>query len=169
MLNGRAISWRSKGQPIVAMSTAEAELIAASRAAQEAMYLRILLRDLGCEQINPTLIFEDNQACIAMSKEGANAERGRHIDRRDNQVRDLSGKGHVKLEYLNTDDMTADVLTKSLPKESHEKHVSFAMGEKPRSILKPSRQLTPAFSHGGVLASKEKESKSSRARNIQAG
>eukprot|EP00961_Rhodomonas_salina_P066071 887651-Rhodomonas_salina.1 len=68
MLHGAAISWHSKGQEVVAMSTAEAELIAASRAAQEALYLQHLLRDLGYEQVEATTIYEDNDACIAMSK-----------------------------------------------------------------------------------------------------
>eukprot|EP00961_Rhodomonas_salina_P079843 1073017-Rhodomonas_salina.1 len=70
MLHGAAISWRSKSQEIVAMSTAEAELITASRAAQEleALYLRTMLSDLGYEQTEPTTIFKDNDACIAMSK-----------------------------------------------------------------------------------------------------
>eukprot|EP00961_Rhodomonas_salina_P135146 1818247-Rhodomonas_salina.1 len=66
MLHCAAISWRS--QEIVAMSTAEAELITASCAAQEALYLRTMLLYLGYEQTEPTTIFKDNDACIAMSK-----------------------------------------------------------------------------------------------------
>eukprot|EP00961_Rhodomonas_salina_P238255 3220222-Rhodomonas_salina.1 len=88
MLHGAAISWRSKSQEIVAMSTAEAEFIAASRAAQEALYLRTMLRDLGYEQTEPTTIFEDNNACIAMSKNPVQRDECKHFNRHDNFLRD---------------------------------------------------------------------------------
>lgn len=79
-LHGAAVSWRAKSQSMVSLSTAEAELMAAARAAQEAMYLRHLLQDLGYEQMEPTVIFEDNQACIAMLKNPTQHEWCRHID-----------------------------------------------------------------------------------------
>ncbi len=128
MLHGAAVSWRAKTQPTVSLSTAEAELLAAGRAAQEALYLRHLLRDLGYEQMNPTVIYEDNQACIAMSKHPSQRERCRHIDRRDNFLSDLVEKRHVELQYLRTTDMAADMFTKGLPRPSHVKHADFVMG-----------------------------------------
>eukprot|EP00961_Rhodomonas_salina_P157259 2117363-Rhodomonas_salina.1 len=63
--------------------------MAAARAAQEALYLQHLLRDLGYEQMEPTVICDDNQACIAMSKNPTQRERCRHINRCDNFIGDL--------------------------------------------------------------------------------
>ena len=60
MLNGAAISWKSKLQTIVALSTAEAEMVAASSMIQEVIYLRKLLDNLGFTQSKPTSICEDN-------------------------------------------------------------------------------------------------------------
>eukprot|EP00961_Rhodomonas_salina_P141343 1902960-Rhodomonas_salina.1 len=81
------------------MSTAEAELIAASRGAQEALYLRTMLSDLGYEQTEPTTIFKDNDACITMSrsKNPVQRDKCKHFDHRDNFLRDNVERGHVVL------------------------------------------------------------------------
>eukprot|EP00961_Rhodomonas_salina_P140938 1897123-Rhodomonas_salina.1 len=93
--------------------------MAAARAAQEALYQCHLLRDLGYEQMAPTVIFKDNQACIAMSKHPSQRERCRHIDRLDNFISNQVEKGNVELQYMKTTDMTADIMTKALPLDAH--------------------------------------------------
>jgi hypothetical protein len=65
---GTPICWKSKRQPTVALSTAEAEYMSLAHAAQTAIWLRRLLNDLGLVQRSATKIFEDNQGCIAMVK-----------------------------------------------------------------------------------------------------
>ena len=65
MLNGAAISWWSKRQPTVALSSAEAEFISASSMVQEVIFLRKFLTNLGFPQTAPTPIFADNETCIA--------------------------------------------------------------------------------------------------------
>ena len=67
MLNGAAISWRSKRQPTVALSSAEAEFISASAMVQKVIYLRKFLAYLGYPQPDPTPVFADNETCIAWS------------------------------------------------------------------------------------------------------
>eukprot|EP00961_Rhodomonas_salina_P253661 3428173-Rhodomonas_salina.1 len=124
----QAISWQAKSQPTVSLSTAEAELMAAARAAQEALYLRHLLLDLGYEQMEPTVIYEDNQACIAMSKNPTQRERCRHIDSRDNFIGDLVEKRQVEMKYMKMDEMAADLMTKGLPRALHQKHTKFILG-----------------------------------------
>jgi hypothetical protein len=89
MLNGAAISWRSKQQATVSLSSAESEFIAASQCGQEVVYLREILKGFGAEQDNCTRVFEDNQACIAMSENTVHRERSRHIDVRKYHVREL--------------------------------------------------------------------------------
>jgi hypothetical protein len=80
--NEFAISWKSKRQPTIALSTAGAEYMAASRASQEVVYRRRLLNNLGFTQSNPTIINEDNKAAIMWSESPVGFERERHIDLR---------------------------------------------------------------------------------------
>jgi hypothetical protein len=67
MMNGGPISWKSRRQDSVALSTSEAEYMAATEVGKEILYLRVILRDVGYAQTTPTNISEDNLACIAMS------------------------------------------------------------------------------------------------------
>lgn len=130
LLHGAGVSWKSKMQPTVALSTAEAEYMAASQAAQEALYLRHLLCDLGYEQTGPTTIYEDNQGCIAMSKNPVMRDRCKHIDNCIHFLRELVESDDIIMEYEGTKDMTADVLTKPLPAEPYLKHTCRMMGER---------------------------------------
>jgi len=66
-MNGGPISWKSRPQDNVFLSTSGAEFVAASQAAQEVVYLRKTHRDIGYQQSAATDIFEDNLACIAMT------------------------------------------------------------------------------------------------------
>lgn len=73
------MSWLSKKQSNVALSTAEAEYVALSQAAQECAWLRRLLSDLGMH-VTPVVILEDNQGAIAIAKNPADHSRTKHID-----------------------------------------------------------------------------------------
>ena len=101
-------------QPTVALSSSEAEYMAASLATQEATYLRRLLRDLGIKQTGGTTIFEDNQGCIALAKNPVHHERTKHIDIKWHYIREKVIDGTVKLTYIPTAHQIADCLTKSL-------------------------------------------------------
>ncbi|MFN3329157.1 MAG: reverse transcriptase domain-containing protein, partial [Fervidobacterium pennivorans] len=80
ILAGGPISWGSRKQQTVAISTTEAEYMSICAATQEALYLRYVLRDLGHEQIEPTTIYTDNQGAIALAEDGATNKRTKHID-----------------------------------------------------------------------------------------
>ncbi len=67
MLNGAAISWRSKRQSTIALSTAEEKFISASAMVQEVIYLRKFLGNLGFSQTAPTPVFADNEPCHGAS------------------------------------------------------------------------------------------------------
>eukprot|EP00253_Pinus_taeda_P028689 PITA_28689 len=77
-----AISWASKKQPIVALSTAEAEYVAATAAACQAVWMRRMLWSLGQEHAKATVIFCDNSSAIALSKNSVFHKRTKHIDTR---------------------------------------------------------------------------------------
>ena len=110
---GAAISWSSKMQPTIAISTAEAGYMAACTATQEAVHLRLLLTELGMPP-ECTVIFEDNQPCIHIATNAVTSTRSKHIDIRFHFVRERIQNGEVILQYLPTDEMIADALTKNL-------------------------------------------------------
>jgi hypothetical protein len=131
MLNGGAISWKSRRQDSVSLSTSEAEYVAASQCGQEVLYLREILRDFFVPQLKPTCIYEDNLACIAMSENPVRRKYSRHIDIRRYFVRELVLRGVLRLVALRTHLMFADALTKGLPGPAHIQHRDVMFGTKP--------------------------------------
>jgi len=114
MLNGAAISWRSKRQTTVALSSAEAEFISASAMVQEVIYLRKFLANLGYPQTEPTPVFADNETCIAWSEGSVGgSERAKHIDLRVHFVHEARTAGHLELRKLDSKVNAADILTKA--------------------------------------------------------
>jgi hypothetical protein len=140
MLTGGAVSWKSRRQDCVSLSTSEAEYVAASQCRQEVVYLRWILRDFGFIPVGPTLVYEDNLACVAMSENPVRRKYSRHIDIRRYFVRDLVAQNVLKLIPLRTSLMVADALTKSLPAPAHAKHRDTMICRVPFSIrtLRPS-------------------------------
>jgi hypothetical protein len=117
MLNGAAVAWKSKRQSVVALSSAEAEFMAASALVQEVIYARRLLENLGFPQPAPTFIYEDNRTCIAWSEGSVGgSDRAKHIDLREHFVHDAVKAGVLKLVPVASVDNVADLLTKPLPK-----------------------------------------------------
>ena len=115
-LCGGVISWASKKQSVVALSSTEAEYVAASLACQEAVWLRVLLEDISFVQNKPTIIKEDNQGAIALSRNPKYHPRTKHIDIKHHFIRDKVAKKEVVLDYCPTEEMLADLLTKPLGK-----------------------------------------------------
>ena len=119
-----AVSWLSKKQATVSLSTAEAEYVALSTATQEAIWLRRLLADVGEPPEGPTEIYEDNQGAVSMAKNPVGHARTKHIDIRYHFVREGVQDGAIALKYIATDEMIADILTKPLPKHGFQKLVT---------------------------------------------
>ena len=118
-LSGGAVSWFSKKQATVALSTAEAEYVAVSQAAQEGTWLKRLLTDLGMSD-SSTVILEDNQGAIAIAKNPVNHSRTKHIDIRYHYIRECVQNGQIQVQYCPTIDMKADILTKPLTRQRFE-------------------------------------------------
>lgn len=119
LLQGGAISWRSQKQQTVALSTAEAEYMAMSSAAQEALWLQQLHAELGQEQSNPLVIFSDNQSAIKLSNNDCYLPRSRHIDIRYHFLKDHVNNLDIKFCYVKGEEMIADNLTKGTTAEKH--------------------------------------------------
>ena len=122
-LAGAPISWRSKKQSCTALSSAEAEYVALAAASQEVVWLRQLISKIDQPQTEPTVIYDDSQSAIAMTRNPQFHGRAKHIDIKYHYIRGEINKGTVNLVYCPTDDMTADLLTKGLGKEKHNKFV----------------------------------------------
>jgi hypothetical protein len=122
LLGDNCISWRSKRQPSVALSTCEAEYMALCESVKEVIWLRMLLDELGLPQVNPSKILEDNQGCIKLAENPVVHGRSKHIDVRYHFIRERVRKVRdVVLEYCSTNDMVADILTKPLDREKFAK------------------------------------------------
>ena len=121
LMAGGPVSWLSKKQAIVALSTSEAEYVAVSTATQEAVWLRRLLLDLKSPLDCPTVIMEDNQGAIAIARNPIVQTRTKHIDIKYHYVREAVQDGVISLQYCPTNDMIADLLTKGLSKEKFER------------------------------------------------
>jgi len=80
VMSGAAISWLSRKQPVIALSTSEAEYIALCAATQEVIWLRRLLTGFKAPPERPTTIREDNQSAIAIAKNPVSHARTKHID-----------------------------------------------------------------------------------------
>ena len=113
--NGGAISWSSKRQSIVALSSCEAEYIALCECAKESQWLSHLHQELNGHD-DPILIFEDNQAAIKLAENSMFSNRTKHIQVRFHYIRELVADKKIILNYCPTDLMVADALTKGLLK-----------------------------------------------------
>jgi hypothetical protein len=117
ILNGGAITWSSRLQKTVAVSTAEAEYMAAAGAVKEALWLKVLMRDFG-QPIKTVPIKSDNQAAIRLLQHPMASERSKHIDIIYHFARERVAQKEVSISYVSTEDMVADSLTKPLPEKA---------------------------------------------------
>jgi hypothetical protein len=109
-----AVSWSSKLQSIVALSTTEVEFVAAVSAGQEAIWMRQFLGELGYAPAGPALMLMDNQSAMQVAKNPEHHGRMKHLDLRFFWLRDEVTKRHLAVHYVPTADMAADILTKPL-------------------------------------------------------
>ena len=116
---GGAISWGSRRQPTVALSSTEAEYMALTATIQEGLWLSQIKAELDVQSDSKEIhIRADNQSAIALSNEGYRA-RSKHIDVRHHFIREHVESGRVILKHIGTEDMAADFLTKPVPKTKH--------------------------------------------------
>ena len=120
-IQGNTVSWCSKRQACVSKSTTEAEYIALSTASQEGVWLRRLLNDISIKQDDATIIYEDNQGAIELSRNPKFHNRTKHIDVCYHYIREKVNQNLINVKYCASNDMLADVMTKGLSKVQFEK------------------------------------------------
>ena len=115
-IGSRVVSWSSKKQPIVSLSSTEAEYKALCTATCEAIWLRRILEDVGEKQKVPTIIQCDNQSSIKLANNPVYHARSKHIETHYHFVREKIQSNEIDVLYCNTNDNVADIFTKPLGK-----------------------------------------------------
>jgi len=117
--SGGAVSWQSRLQKCVALSTTEAEYIAITEAAKELLWMKKFLQELGLQQ-ERYLLYCDSQSAIHLSKNSTFHSRSKHIDVRYHWIRDVLDEKLLQIEKIHTDDNGSDMMTKTLPMQKLE-------------------------------------------------
>jgi hypothetical protein len=128
-----AISWASRKQKSVALSSCEAEIVAASDAAKEAVYLRNFFEELGEGDGSPISLSIDNTAARNLAYNPEHHERTKHIDRRHFFIRELVEEGRITVPFVRSTDNIADFFTKPLPATTFHRFRDVIMGRSPRA------------------------------------
>jgi len=129
-LNNCPIIWNSKKQKTVALSSAEAEYMAISGAAQEVLWCLRLLKELHVDIKLPIQLYCDNMSAISISQHDGNHQRTKHIDIRHHFVRELVKNGTLQINWTPTKTQMADILTKSVSSSVFKIHVGKIMSTK---------------------------------------
>ena len=118
-LAGGAVSWSSKKQSSVALSSTESEYMALLHAVKEQIWIKRLLNEIGYNIDSQITIYTDSQSAIALAQNPEHHARTKHIDIQYHFVRNCVDDGKLELKYCPTEDMVADGLTKTLAPERH--------------------------------------------------
>lgn len=113
LINGTAVSWASQLQKSVALSTTEAEFVAASEGAKELVWLNRLLSEIGTSGETP-ILFVDNASAIKLVKNPEFHKRSKHIAVRYYFVRELYQSGDINVEFVASENQLGDMFTKPL-------------------------------------------------------
>jgi hypothetical protein len=119
-LGSAMISWQSRKQSSISLSTVEAEYIVTCSAKCEAIWIQNLLTGLFNLEMRATVILCDNQSCIKMTENPVFHDRSKHIEIRYHFIHDMVQRGALKLQYISTNEHVTDVLTKRLSRVKFE-------------------------------------------------
>mmetsp|Transcript_29793 Transcript_29793/g.40907 ORF Transcript_29793/g.40907 Transcript_29793/m.40907 type:complete len:1150 (+) Transcript_29793:1094-4543(+) len=140
-LTSGTIHARSIKDTTVSHSSCESEIKAIDAAIRQTIWLRGFLDELGFTQNEPTVLYTDSQSAKALAdifKIGSNSA---HLVMRINYIHECIESGIVRLKYINTFNEVADILTKLLPVQLHERHTDFLLRGhnfiEPTTVVKP--------------------------------
>jgi len=129
-LLGVPISWKSKGMRSVTLSSSEAEYVALSEAAKEVKFVYQLLQSMGMKVKTPIIVRVDNLGAIFMAENVAVSQRTKHIDVKYRFVQEFIMDGFLKIIFVRTMDNHADIFTKNVNGDLHDKHCKNMVVEK---------------------------------------
>ncbi|KAL0313117.1 UNVERIFIED_CONTAM: Retrovirus-related Pol polyprotein from transposon TNT 1-94 [Sesamum radiatum] len=124
-LNGGVVAWKSSKQDTTVNSTTEAEYIAASEAAKEAVWMKNYIQELVVVPsiAEPVVIFCDNNGAVAQAKELRSHHRSKHILRRYHLLREMVSRGDCRMDRVSSAENTADLLNKPMSQVAHTQHL----------------------------------------------
>ncbi|CAL0315968.1 unnamed protein product [Lupinus luteus] len=120
-LGEASISWCSRKQNSVALSSYEVEYVSACLGAQQALWLQALGTELGVQNDGELVLFVDNKSTINLAKNPISHGRSKHIETKYHFLRDQVEKGKLSMEFCRSEDQQADILTKALKRDLFQK------------------------------------------------
>jgi hypothetical protein len=114
------VSWISKKQSTVSLSTAEAEYIAIVACCTQVLWMKKTLTDIQVEDDDPIPIYCDNTSAISISKNPVMNSKTKHIPMKYHFLREQVVEKNIRVEYVGTKEQVADIFTKPLPQEAFE-------------------------------------------------
>lgn len=127
---GGAIAYKSKYQEVIALSTTEAEFVAACDAAKIILFFRSIFEDLGIPQEDATILYEDNTGALMMANAQQPTKRTRHMDIKHFSLLDWVERDLLLLQNISTHDNAADAMTKFLGRQLFYRHFDTYMGRR---------------------------------------
>lgn len=120
-LSGGAVSWRSCKQGLVALSSCEAEFVALAESMKEGKWIKAFLQELGLGKCSPSpfVLYSDSQSAIKLLENPIYHQRSKHIGLKYLYARNEVENGVFQVQFVPTDSMVADGLTKPLPHSLH--------------------------------------------------
>jgi hypothetical protein len=119
MMSGGPVSWSSKKQATVALSTVEAEYVALTRSAKQAVWMYSFLGELAMPQEKPAVLHCDNMGATSLAKDAKGHARVKHIDIREHYIRERVADGDIEILRVESANNLADLFTKILPRDAH--------------------------------------------------
>ena len=138
---GGAVGYKCKYQDTIAHSSTEAEFVAACDAGKMILFFRSLLHDLGYEQPDATILYEDNNGALMMANAQQPTKRTRHIDIKHFSLLDWVERDLLILKAISTSDNAADAMTKPLTKQLFYRHTDTLLGRRVPLPLQRSKHL----------------------------
>lgn len=121
-VNGALVSWKSKGQRGVTLSSTEAEYVALSELCCEIMFVKMVIESIGCQVITPIRVQIDNIGAMFLASNTTTGKRTKHIDVRYHFVKNLVSEGIIELQFVKSNENKSDIYTKNVGGELFEKH-----------------------------------------------
>ncbi|KAJ9556676.1 hypothetical protein OSB04_011290, partial [Centaurea solstitialis] len=115
LLGGNLVTWRSKKQKVVSLSSAESEFRGIVKGVTEILWLKKLMKEIGFPIRLPTRLFCDNEAAISISENPVQHDRTKHVEVDRHFIKEKIEDGTVELPYVKSEEQLADILTKAIP------------------------------------------------------
>jgi len=123
-LNGCLVSWKSRGQKHVTLSSTEAEYVAVAEACTDIMFIKMIMEFLQMKVQKPVIVHCDNVGAIFMGKNAKQSVRTKHIDVKYHFIREHIVDSVIEIVFVPSEEDDSDIFTKNVGRETYERHVN---------------------------------------------